>query len=268
MKFEAGQDVYDEHGSTYTYIAHDSGEHVVREVIEDTETGEPYDGDVRTLRNVFASPENGRQKLDTQLSALQEKIAAAQLELYNVQGAIHAANKEVQARADRLKQHEQLAFLDDYLQGKITHYVELEGYSGACRIVPVNDGTDRNDRKFRLLTLSGEVGYHGGVHWVINRYSDGSGYEHGVFPCRSAEEANEKARQHLESELAKLMTKPAGNRIHSDHLFKCCKTHDVTVPQVLLDEFNAAANEAALKRRQQLQAEIKQIDAKLAPAAL
>ena len=266
MKFEAGQDVYDEHGSTYTYITQDSGEHIVREVLEDSESGEPYEGDVRTLRNVFTSPESGRQKLDAQLSALQEKIAAAQLELHDVQGAIHVANKEVQARTDRLKQHEQLAFLDDYLQGKITHYVELEGYSGACQIIPVDDGVD--SRKFKLLTLSGEVGYHGGIQWTLNRYSDGSGYEHGVFPCRSIEEASDKARLHLERELTKLMAKPAGSRIHGDSLLKCCEKHGVTVPQVLLDECNEVATQAALKRRQQLQTEIEQIDAKLVPAAL
>lgn len=269
-KFEVGQDVYDEHGSTYTYIAQNSGEHIVREVLEDSESGEPYEGDVRTLRNVFASPESGRQKLDARLSALQEKIAAAELELHDVQGAIHAANKEVQARADRLKQHEQLAFLDDYLQGKITHYVEVPEYGGGCAIISVTDVSDieRRDRKFRLLTLSGGTDYRGGIHWQLNHYSDGSGWNKAVQPCRSLEEAQEKARQILEAQIAELMTKPAGNRVHTGHLFQCCEKHGVSVPQVLVDELNVTLNQAAITRRKQLQAEIEQIDAKLALSSL
>ncbi len=267
-KFETDQEVYDEHGNAYTYIAFSQGEHIVREILEDFEYGGPYSGEVRVLRAVFATPDSGRQKMESQLARLNDQIAAARLELHEVQGAIHSANKEVNERAERLKQHEQLAFLDDYLQGKITHYVEISAYGYGCEIIPVNSTSDieRMDRKFRLLTLSGSEDYRGRIHWQLNRYSDGSGSDKTVYPCRSLEEAQAKARQFLEAALAEVLAKPAGSRNVSAQLLQCCEKHGVAVPQELACELKDKAAKEAMRRREQLQAEITKLEAQIAAA--
>lgn len=267
-KFEIDQEVYDEHGNAYNYIAASQGEHIVREVLEDFEYGGSYSGEVRVLRNVFTSADGGRQKMESQLARLNDQIAAARLELHEVQCAIHSANKEVSERAERLKQHEQLAFLDDYLQGKITHYVEISDYGYGCEIIPVNSTSDieRGDRKFRLLTLSGSEDYRGRIHWQLNRYSDGSGSNKTVYPCRSLEEAQTKARQFLEAAIAEFLAKPEGSRNVTAPLLQCCEKHDVAVPQELVCELKTKAAKEAMRRRDQLQAELAKLDEQIAAA--
>lgn len=267
-KFETDQEVYDEQGNAYTYIASDKGEHIVREVLEDCEYGGAYSGEVRVLRSVFTTADSGRQKMESRLAQLNEQIVAAQLELHDVQGAVHAANKEVRERAERLKQHEQLAFLDDYLQGKITHYVETSRCGYGFEIIPVNVVSDieRSDRKFRLLTLSGSADYRGGIHWQLNKYSDGGGSDSTVYPCRSLEEAQAKARQLLEAAIAEILKKPTGSRNVSAPLFECCEKHGVAVPKELISELKAKAAKEAMRRREQLQAELEKLNAQIAAA--
>ena len=267
MKYEAGQEVYDERGNAYAYIAANQGEHIVRELLEDEDSGEPFDGEVRVLRNLFATSGGGRQKLDAQLSTLQLQVTQAQRDLHEAQSAVRAANKEVQERSDRLKQHRELAYLDDFLLGKITHYVEISEYREGCEIVELNQTSNRRDRELRLLTLSPTAGYDGKVSWFLNRYSDGSGGNNRVLPCRSLEEAQEKAQEFLQGVIEGLLKKPDGQRYAHDGFHKCCQLHGVAIPQVLTDEYNERLVADVKKRREQLKQELAKIEIQLAPAA-
>jgi len=85
---------------------------------------------------------------------------------------------------------EQLATLEAFAEGKITHLVESASYSGPT-IAPFDeklaDYWDGRVEGIKLLTLFGES--DGSLSWRLNQYSDGSGGRHEVIPVWSYDEA-------------------------------------------------------------------------------
>ena len=113
---------------------------------------------------------------------------------------------EEKARAERIKRHEQLARLDDWINGKVTHILHLEKHS-VWRIVEISeeeasDG-DRYSRNklLKLLTLWGKT--NGDLNWRLSQYGDGSGStDHEVVPFGSYDDALAYVKQHVEAEFA------------------------------------------------------------------
>lgn len=90
----------------------------------------------------------------------------------------------------------ELQMLVDFLSGNITH-VAIANYN--YEIKTLKDELVQADSydggELKLITLFGKA--NGGLNCGINRYSDGSGSYHTVFPCTSLEDA----RQTLEDQI-------------------------------------------------------------------
>jgi len=156
---------------------------------------------------------------DKRIAELDAKIATLQ-EKANELSAIDRHLKMKRAEADeKLARFDKLKLLFDFIDGKITHYVEVKycDYDIIEFRKAVSDSG--NARDLKLLTLFGQS--KGDLHFGLNRYYDGSGSNAAVWPCCSHEEALQVIeRQLLESMSARV----------SESYVKCADKYGIAVP--------------------------------------
>jgi len=110
---------------------------------------------------------------------------------WKLENDIRAGQRDYVIKMDKLKRLPQLELLEDFVDGKITHLFYLCNYSP--RITEFRKDVDEYSRgELKLLTLHGNT--KGDLQWKINRYSDGSGSYTEIIPCRSLDQAREKAQ--------------------------------------------------------------------------
>lgn len=197
--FNHGDTVYSLHGQAGRFIASCAQGYVVEPIYESEDEPDYFDSP-QTWREVFKKPPT--EKLDHEVAALEAKLKLRQQELNAMREQRTQFEREEAARKDRLKQHEQLAALDDYLAGRITHFVVTGGYESP-RIITyeeaiVTTDEDRGRKNLRLLGLFGDPQRN--LRWRVMWYSDGSGstkYE--VFPCTSLEQATARLTAFINS---------------------------------------------------------------------
>jgi hypothetical protein len=152
---------------------------------------------------------------------------------------IRQAAKEIEDASNLRKQHEQLSQLDDFIAGKITHYVEFP-YEGP-RVIDFNDATCNCDkRQLKLLTLFG--GSKGDLQWKLSYYHDGSGGSHTVIPVTSYEQATEVSKSHIIGKLRETMERPSQNTV------KMADKWDVPVPDDYREQAKEEERRTLLKR--------------------
>jgi hypothetical protein len=198
-KFQKGDTVYNLDGQQGAYIATYAGSHLVAPEYEDGSNGEPYWGRPEEWRDVFLEPPT--VKLQEKVAELDKLVAEKRKELKRVNAELDQAGKRRQEQLKKLVQHQALQRIEDYLDGKFTHFLEVPGYSAPAIVTAdkalAHGGTEhenRWDKKLRLLTLFGDT--KGDLQWRINRYSDGSGSSNTeVYPCQNEEEAITIVRQ-------------------------------------------------------------------------
>ncbi len=181
QKFNAGDGVYDQQGNFYQYVSeHPSGAgHICLPWFESRDNdGSPYDwtGDPVTIRVVYSDAQEAVQKSEAKVAELNAKADALRLELAELQKTKSASDREISERKARITQHEKLRLLDDYIAGKITHFVVAPEYGSTVEVKTVEQALKDNDRHARgikLLTLYGDS--KGDLQFRINSYSDGSG---------------------------------------------------------------------------------------------
>jgi hypothetical protein len=197
IKFKPGDRAYTISGNEVVFITEHDGQALVQQVMQTDEEerfGKPF-----LIGEIFA--EEPVQKWSAKIDKLNEEI----LELLKTRDAlsaeIRAANATEKERKARLMQHRALTRIDDFLAGKMTHFV-MESYRGVevmtfDEVVRYKeDDYDRMPNGFRLLSLFGKT--NGDLEWQISRYSDGSGSRDTVIPCLSHEEAIEQAKISIE----------------------------------------------------------------------
>src|SRR5262249_25554574 len=106
--------------------------------------------------------------------------------------------REIANRQTRIRTHEALKRLDDFLAGNITHAVRAR-YSGISigTFAEVFEEGGRYDKGVKLLTLFGDKKC--GLSWHLNDYRDGSGSYTEIFPCTSLEDAKAVAQSKLDA---------------------------------------------------------------------
>lgn len=196
-KFTEGQEVYDINGQVFIYAAAVNGQHAAKPVYE-TGDGEPFvTCDAVIVRDLFAEPP--LQKRHEKMASLDAQLEEKSSELMRIKGELIHERADHAAMLKRLKQHEALRRIDDFIEGRMTHVVTLE-FSGV-RIKPLSamekDG-DRYDLGVRLMSLHGDS--KGDLQWHVNRYKDDSGSWAEMWPCCSEGEALEKAAEVLARE--------------------------------------------------------------------
>ncbi len=183
--FKKGDTVYNIHGQQGAYIASYGGSHLVAPEYESEEFGEPHWGAPEEWREIFSKPPT--IKLEAKVDELDKLITEKRAELKRVNEELDQAGRQRQEQLKKLKQHQALQRIEDYLDGKFTHFLDVDY---GVKLVSKEDALkkqDRYDDGMKLLTLFGSV--KGDLQWRINRYSDGSGGNKDVYPCKSEEEA-------------------------------------------------------------------------------
>lgn len=197
MTYPPNSIVYDRNGHRARYVIHSSQGHVVQPEIEIIVGDDCHTewGNVTTWYEVFDKAP--REKLDGEIAKLNDTLDSLRVQVRDAQTELRTTDAEIKARRDRIKSHEQLAELDHFISGKVTHYVE-SSYSGVRLYSLEQTKSDDSYRKdFKLLSLFGRS--DGNLAWQLNHYYDGSGSWNQVYPCFSLEEAQAKRIEMFET---------------------------------------------------------------------
>ena len=197
-KFNHGDTVYHLDGQQGAYIASYGGKLIVAPEYEG-DSGEPYWGPVEEWDNAFLEPPTA--KLQAKVDELDKLVTEKRAELKRINSELDQAGKRYQEQLKKIGQHRALQRIEDYLDGKFTHFLEVGSYYAPTIVTAdkalAHGGTEhenRWDKKLRLLTLFGDT--NGDLQWRINRYSDGSGSSNiEVYPCQNEDEAIGIVRQ-------------------------------------------------------------------------
>ena len=238
--------MYDINGRAASYVALTGGGYVVEPIYQDEDSSEPVFGRPETWQQVFTAPPT--QKLHAEVAEIQQKITEAQQQLYAVRKQRRVEDAEYAARAGLRKQFAQLQQLDDFIAGKITHFVVLDDYGRAVEIEEresflVAKSEDRYDRKLRLVALYGAS--NGDLSWNIDRYSDGSGSSGRsgyCWPATSYEDALAKAQAWLDKACDKWKTETGHARSHALDYAKCAKKLGLSIPEEVAQHAAEIAN--------------------------
>ena len=244
---------YDIHGNVFLVKAIlQDGTVLGHEVWEDPKSYEEIEGELQIIRTkLFDKPPRGKRIAE--IAELNAKISAAHAELATLTKDIREAEAAGKERLAKLAQHEQLKRLEDFMDGKITHYV-IADYGPPNIVALAEANVEQFDKHLRLLCLFGTPGRT--LEWKLNRYSDGSGCYYYVFPCCGIEEAKEKLGRIFSDHFA-------GKSVDSDKVsprrdwIDAAEKAGITVP----DEYRSVVEKRESKERAM---RIKELEDKIA----
>lgn len=250
QQFKPGDTVYNEHGEEAEFVAKSMGEFIVRPILEDVE-GFTYRTDIMTWKQAFRAPP--KPKLDAETAAAEEKLSNLRAEIAAIQSERRKFDAEEADRMARIKAHRELADLDKYLAGEITHYVAKHEYGDHVAIIPVGETIEEysSTKGFGMLHLYPSRRWDKKIFWTL-RYRTNSDWrsekEITAIPCCGEEQAKAVAIEVLELKCAQQLAADVSRRHYTKELIACCRKFGAQVPQQLIDDTNAAAR-ASLERQ-------------------
>ena len=248
-KFHPGQEVYLSDGQACEFVGGVAGEYVVRPSLYD-EYEEPCFGSPRVVAAVFAKPPVA--KLEAECAVLTAQLVEARRELSEIQKARLDEEREISARKKRLAEHDKLARVDDFINGRITHVVDTAG--DEVRVRTFADAFDyKNDygRKdgMKLLWLFGRPE---GPFYGLNTYKDGSGSNCEIIPCRSEEEAAEEARRIVHFRFEQYLSDADKSDYRIDAALRSAAALGVPIPPALAEKRERSRLASLANREQEL----------------
>ncbi|HEY0684697.1 MAG TPA: hypothetical protein VGD45_20340 [Steroidobacter sp.] len=198
------------------------GRKIVELAYEDD--GELYfSGEVAIVAQVFDNPPvEAQHKEITHLEAMAARLRD---HLSMLQDEVSKAEQAHKERIAKLKRYESLKFVEEFLDGKLTHYVIVHRYNPECiRIsTPAEeiDTENRWEKKQKLLSLFGTPANRE-IGWWLE-------YEQ-VFPFTSLEDARAKAAALLADAFKKVRSQPYS----AERAIASAKALDIPVPDDLL----------------------------------
>lgn len=276
--FNRGDTVYAIDGQQGEYLMAYEDEHLVLPMLRDDDglSDQPWPGEPTVWHKVFTKPP---------VPVVHEDVAEARKELDDLHSKVHEAEQQLRTMRDeraqlqrdqsavvtRLKQHRQLARIDDWLAGNITHLVMWEHYGRRVEIKTWADfmkGDGRRD-SMPLLVLNGTLEWvddyaRMGIDWIITKKDSYSTQR--VLLCNSEAEARERAAEAVEKLTADRMRVRRQHRTTGyDHeLEDCVKSMQalgMTVPAdvaAAYDESRRAGANTLLSQAQKRLAEVQQ----------
>ena len=246
VQFAPGDTVYGQDGQEAELVAKSGGSYIVRPVYED-EDG-PQVGDIQTWPVIFRTPP--APKLDAQTAAAEKRLADVTAKVREMEAAKRTFDADEKGRMDRIKRHDQLADLDRYLAGEMTHYVAIHDYYPDVEVIPVGETVESysSGNGYGILTLCPQRHWDKKIYWTVTyKVRDPGVYSRTktVIPCCGEEAANAKAAEVLRGYLNEYHAEPK-KRHYRDELVKCCQKFGVEVPQWLVDDI-AATKRALLE---------------------
>ena len=186
--------LYDHDGHKYKHRPLGAGEILVRRQVHwSNDSGSDPRPGVLVIKQhselLDSPPQDGVDGAFSKLRATRDSLRE---EIDRRRREIDDFDKAEAARMDRIKRHEALELLDEFLQGKITHYVLLN-YVPPKIIAFVDSDPDRRT-EIQLLRLLGSPG--GKVVWEVDEIiADGCTlYDQSVRPCTSWSQAVDVVR--------------------------------------------------------------------------
>lgn len=164
------------------------------------------------------------QKMDSEILLLQGQIERLTNDRQAIQKHISELQKSRDQMLPEVVKYSGLELLKDFIDGKITHYVEFSGYS-ELKIIPFKDATSEcgDKRKLKLLTLFG--GSCGKLNWALGRYYDHSSMAIEVVPVTSLEMAHAVISQRILEKADETMGRPI------DYIIKAAEKFGITLPK-------------------------------------
>ena len=225
---------------------------------------EDWEGEPRGYRDeVFIAPEIYEQAptatYDARISELRTTIDQLANKERELRTRISEIESNERTRLAKFGKFRALRQLEDFIEGRITHYVEVPSW-GAPRIVDFEetknpDGSYQTHNGYKLLTLFGRT--NGDLAWKLNRYTDGSGSNTDVIPCTSLGDAQRVAREHIEERARDSAERPREDVINA------AKQFNVTLPDAYLESFRQSRKAQLEKNISEAEGKIEQMRAEL-----
>ncbi len=210
--FKRGQTVYDRAGAKFQFEESLSGDRaLVRPImaVDGYDGLDEYSSDAPTIvyaNAIFAKPPLAA--IDADIASATARLDEVKEELSNAECDLTAKQRDVLARIEKLQAYDGLQRIEDYLDGKMTHFVVTSGYSAnklcimtADDLLQCKDDRGRPTDEIKLLCLFGTTRSYGApkrsAEWRLNHYYDGSGSWQKVQPATSYEEAVEIIHREL-----------------------------------------------------------------------
>jgi cell division septum initiation protein DivIVA len=199
---------------------------LVQDLYTDPVDGEIVDDKIRFEEKIYDDPpkkayESEVEVLKYKIEALNKEIAETQARKDEVAKEMIDAQALISERYKIITQHGQLKLLEDYVNGKISHYVVV--HSATVDIVEFGDALYDDGwgkQSARLLTLAGDS--KGDLQWRLSRYPSESYSSDLVYPCVSYEGAMLKAQEELDK-IIKEQKSP------SDSTLGCADKHSLII---------------------------------------
>lgn len=170
--------------------------------------GEPVlelDDRVHIVKRVFDDAPT--EKIHAEVAEAQQRLADIVGKISEARNELRVVEQERKAVLAKLQQMPALKRLEDWVDGKVTHFVTLS--YGTVSILTKDElrcDSESNYRerrapvRWKLITLFGDA--NGNLMWEANKYSDGSGsWSCECWMCCSEEEARVLAAQVIDREL-------------------------------------------------------------------
>lgn len=193
-----GDQVFSPWGAAAEYVCNVPAQgHIVLPFYDGPDDGAPILGEATCWSAVYEKPPT--EVLNKEIAQLVETKNALHDEVATLREERYAMEQGSKARMAKLQRHEKLKRLEDFLDGKLTHYAVIPDY-GSPSVMAVADAKSDESRfssATRLLSLFGQS--NGDIAWRLHRYSDGSGSSSmDVVPCCSEAEAIKAIRERSE----------------------------------------------------------------------
>lgn len=166
-----------------------------------------------------------RSVFDDRIKQKKELIVSLEERDKKLRQAINDSEKEYKEMKERFKKYEELKLLDDYLEGRITHLVDLDSYRP--RIITIAETKckcDKRDPHPMILSLVGDFRSKNKIIWNFQEYCRqvSSSDTRQVIPCTSLEMAKSKLLAYINNSLSKInLNHMAEGKIYN--VYKFCE---------------------------------------------
>ena len=131
---------------------------------------------------------------DERIAELKVSIDLYENKLADLSSKWMEQERQHKQRLATLAKYKGLEFIEDFLEGRITHYFVHGNYCRAQIISIESTAKQDYEMKLRMLALRGRIYKREGkpmfeLDWTLTEYHDGSGDKRTVEPARSLEEA-------------------------------------------------------------------------------
>lgn len=238
---------YLEDGSTVNVCAVLDDGYLVQFIYEDDDSGIDCISDDRIfVKKVFN--EAPTVKIAGIIKSLMEREKELKGDLFKLEFKVAKEKERWKECFDKYGKVEKLKRLDDFIEGKITHYVELNHY--CPKIIPVEESESKYGVK--LLSLFG--GSNGDLNWLLNTYDDGSGENREVQVCTSYKDARDALRDWICGEESGSL---------SEHMIKEASKHRIKIDEKLLSKYYGKERTELEKRRSCKLKELKSVETRI-----